>query len=74
MTCKCGNPIRNAPEHLADSAEFCCRACTHPTPRDAPVYRKLGKSNKRGEAIHIVPTDMADTVQRFKYKGSDWAA
>ena len=38
MRCrKCGNEIRNVPEHLRDLADWICRDCTNAAPRRATI-------------------------------------
>jgi len=37
MRCRCGNEIKNVPEHLQDLAKWVCQQCTNATPRSRPV-------------------------------------
>jgi len=37
MRCKCGNEIKNVPEHLQGLAKWVCQQCTNAAPRSRPV-------------------------------------
>lgn len=36
MRCRCGNELRNVPEHLQGLASWVCQQCTNAAPTDVP--------------------------------------
>lgn len=53
MRCrKCGNEIKNVPEHLADLAEWVCQECTNAIPKRVAVPMSEETLQKRLEAQH----------------------
>lgn len=37
MRCRCGNEIKNVPEHLQGLANWVCEQCTNMAPKQNPV-------------------------------------
>jgi hypothetical protein len=37
MRCRCGNEIKNVPEHLRGLASWVCEQCTNTAPKQNPV-------------------------------------
>ncbi|MDH7601702.1 MAG: hypothetical protein QHI38_06095 [Armatimonadota bacterium] len=47
MRCKCGNEIRNVPEHLRDLVEWLCEKCMSASPRRTMRVEHINVEDRR---------------------------
>ncbi len=47
MRCRCGNEIRNVPEHLQDLVEWLCEKCMSTSPRRSMRIEQIDIDQKK---------------------------
>lgn len=49
--CRCGNTLKNVPEHLQGLAEFICGKCSERQPIPTPIYRHAAVIEPKRESL-----------------------